>query len=65
MEKCNLSPNIYMVMHSLVAEYRRDSGRNESLKILISHACGYSNCYCKSCEQISNEFYDINHYEIN
>ena len=63
MEKCSLSPNVYMALHSLVAEYRLDSGREYTLKVLISRICGFSNCYCKSCEQISDEFYDVDHYE--
>lgn len=63
MDKCTLTPNIYMALHSLISEYKTPNARSYALRILISRVCGYSNCYCKKCNEISEEFYDINHYE--
>ena len=64
-EKCNLSPNVYMALHSLIAEYKTQGSRGYAIKLLISRVCGYSNCYCKTCQGIAKEFYDVDHYELN
>lgn len=65
-KKCGLTPNIYMVLHSLVAAHKSKERCHESvIKPLISQVCGYSNCYCDECQAIAKEFYTINHCEIN
>ncbi len=60
--KCNLPPNLYMALHSLVSEAEKEGRRYSkeiTLEPAISLICGHSDCYCDKCVEIAREYYDV------
>lgn len=59
--KCALNANLYMVIHSLRALYENTSISRENRSIYmrtLSRMIGTSNCYCETCQDLSERFFD-------